>query len=94
MIETVIGRNATPVSIGEKPSTCCRYSETKYHMANTLQPRKNTTMFAAVSVREREDPQRHERPRREARPRCSTNSAEQRAGRRHRRRASPPSPSR
>ena len=32
-------------------------------MANTEAPRQKTTTFAPDSAREREDPQRHERPR-------------------------------
>ena len=56
MIAPVIGRKLSPVSIGVKPSTCCRYSETKYHIANTEQPSRKTTRLAAVSVRERKIP--------------------------------------
>ena len=52
MIPIVIGRNASPASSAVYPSTCCRYSETKYHMANTAAPRKKTTTLAALSVRE------------------------------------------
>ena len=56
MIAPVIGRKLSPVSIGVKPRTCCRYSETKYHIANTEQPSRKTTRLAAVSVRERKIP--------------------------------------
>ena len=52
MIANVIGRKLRPASIGEKPRTCCRYSDTKYHIANTEDPSRKTTRFAAVSVRD------------------------------------------
>ena len=51
-IASVMGRNASPASIGEKPSTSWRYSETKYHMANAAEPMKRTTRLAPLSARD------------------------------------------
>jgi hypothetical protein len=33
MVASVMGRKARPVSSASRPRTCCRYSETKNHIA-------------------------------------------------------------
>ena len=47
MIVNVIGRNIRPVSSGERPSTCCRYSELTNHIGNSA-ALKSSTMLLAV----------------------------------------------
>ena len=59
-IASVIGRNTSPAFSGEYPSTSCRYSERKNHIANVEAP-SYTTTFAARQLPRAEDPQRHQR---------------------------------
>ncbi len=61
----VIGRNARPALIGEYPSTCCRYSETKNHIPNVAPPTSRTTRFDGAERARAVDPQRHQRRLRE-----------------------------
>ena len=59
-ITAAIGRNTRPVSIGERLSTCCRYSEPMYHIGRIAAlNRKMIPLTSAQRLGERR--QRHQR---------------------------------
>ena len=46
MIVSVIGRKMRPVCSGERPSTCCRYSELTNHIGNSAALNSSTIVLA------------------------------------------------
>ena len=49
MITSVIGRNMSPVCSGDRPSTCCRYSELTNHIGNSDALNSSTMLLAIRS---------------------------------------------
>ena len=49
MIVSAIGRNVRPACSGDRPSTCCRYSELTNHIGNSAALNSSTIVFALRS---------------------------------------------
>ena len=49
MIVSAIGRKVSPAWSGERPSTCCRYSELTYHIGKSAALNSSTMLLATCS---------------------------------------------
>ena len=52
MIVSAIGKKASPACNGDKPSTCCRYSELTNHIGNSAALNASTMPLADLRVLE------------------------------------------